>query len=542
MTSGSAERLKLSDGRLVAEAVPNLVFLSATDRSIQYANRACIEYSGISPDALAESDWLTLVHAADTAAALDSWMHCLSDEMPGDLRLRLLRADGAYRWHLLRLAPLRQPDESVTGWVASATDIDDYQRAADVRQFFATSVQTLTSSLNYNQTLRRLAQLAVPDWADICTVDVMGEGNIIQRLEVACTDPTKAEIVRQVRVRDWLSAPGCDETIAHVLMRGGEVFVPIVTREWLQQVAPPQAVEEIMQLGAVSAICVPLRARNRTLGALALVMAESGRRYTPQELAMARGLASRAGVIVDNARLFAASRKVADELRQANRAKDEFLGMMSHELRTPITTIYGNAQVLQRLMSSLDREAVASALDDIKQDSERLHLIIENLLALARDADRRAYDVEPVLIARVLERMKDLHHRSHPSRHIDLHIEDGQTCVAANPTYLELVVRNLLNNAEKYSPKRLPIEISLECAEQEATVRVLDRGHGIPREEIESVFQPFFRSEPLRDLVPGVGIGLTVCKRLMEAQNGRIWAQARDGGGTELCFALPIEQ
>jgi PAS domain S-box-containing protein len=527
--------------RFVAEAVPNLVFVTSPTRAIQYGNRAFLEYAGAGPDGGLEPDWTTLVHPLDRERVLASWRQSLGSEKPCDLKLRLRSTDQSYRWHLLRLVPLRKRDEPVSGWLASATDIDDYQRGEDVRQFFASSMQAMYGSLNYQQTLRTLAELVVPDWADICTVDILGEDRSIERVEVACADPAKEDIARRIRVSDWFVSPDKEETVAQAILRGSDVFVPSVTEEWLLQVAPEQEVDEAIALEACSAICVPLRARNRTIGALAFVSAESGRIYSERELGLARGLAGRAGVIIDNARLYAMSRKATEELREANRVKDEFLGMMSHELRTPITTIYGNAQVLQRMVSYLDRDAVAAALDDIKHDSERLQLIIENLLALARDAESRGRDVEPVLIARILERLRDVHLRNYPQRQLELRIEDAQTCASANPTFLDLVVRNLLNNAEKYSPASRPIEVSLESTASDAIVRVLDRGHGIPGEEIDSIFKPFFRSEALRDQVPGVGIGLTVCKRLVEAQNGRIWARGREGGGTELCFALPIE-
>jgi signal transduction histidine kinase len=258
-------------------------------------------------------------------------------------------------------------------------------------------------------------------------------------------------------------------------------------------------------------------------------------------MVLARNLANRAGVIIDNARLYAASRKAARDLKQANRAKDEFLGLMSHELRTPITTIYGNAQVLQRLAGELDREAIAGALDDIKHDSERLHLMIENLLALARYSDRGASDLEPILVARVLDRLRRAHLRSYPHRQIEIEVDDAGVCAAANPTYLELVLRNLLNNAEKYSPQTQPVDVTLTSGATEVVVTVLDRGPGISEAEVAQVFQPFFRSETMRAAVPGVGIGLTVCKRLVEGQGGRIWVQPRPGGGTSVSFALPLE-
>jgi K+-sensing histidine kinase KdpD len=197
--------------------------------------------------------------------------------------------------------------------------------------------------------------------------------------------------------------------------------------------------------------------------------------------------------------------------------------------------------VLLRQVATIEREALASALSDVKDEAERLHLIIENLLALARTEARRD-ESEPILIARVLERMRQAHNRTFPSRQISLDFDDRTLCVTGNTAYLELVVRNLLNNAEKYSPRGLPIDIAVSREGDRTVVRIRDQGYGIAPDEVEAVFQPFFRSPGVRDRVSGVGIGLTVCKRLIEAQGGEIWALPRAGGGFELGFALPMER
>jgi K+-sensing histidine kinase KdpD len=112
--------------------------------------------------------------------------------------------------------------------------------------------------------------------------------------------------------------------------------------------------------------------------------------------------------------------------------------------------------------------------------------------------------------------------------------------VLASTAYLEQTLRNLIGNAEKYSPPDAPIEIEGHTDGDTVIVRVLDRGHGIDPEEAPSLFIPFYRSRATSMLAPGVGIGLAVCKRLIEAQDGRIWAACRlDAPGSEFAFSLP---
>jgi PAS domain S-box-containing protein len=537
-----SERIHGQAFSLIDEVSTNLIFVaSSPSTAITFANRAWQKYTAWT-DEQSSRGWLAAIHPSEQAAVLELWTAAAATRTARDMETRIRRGDGTDRWHLLRLTP---PDSNSgqDDWLAEAIDIDERHRAEEARRLFDSSLEVLAESLNYRQSIRKLAKLLVPAWADICCVDILAESGAVERIEIAGTYEGEEEITRILSVRDWRSASKRQETIGDVVARGGHVFVPAVTPEWLDAVIPSDAeAEAVKQLDARSAIFVPLRARHRTLGAIALVTTQSGRVYTESDLAFAKAVARRAGISIDNARLYASSRQVSRRLREASRAKDEFLGMMSHELRTPITTIYGNAQVLLRQLNTLDRDAVASALGDVKDEAERLHLIIENLLALSRNESSRFVENEPILILRILERMRQAHVRTYPRREINLQIDDPSLCVLANTTYVELIVRNLLNNAEKYSPSTAPIDIRVTQEDDNTAVRILDRGYGIPAGEVDSVFQPFFRSPKTRDRVSGVGIGLTVCKRLVEAQNGTIWARPRKEGGIELGFALPMER
>jgi two-component system sensor histidine kinase KdpD len=112
--------------------------------------------------------------------------------------------------------------------------------------------------------------------------------------------------------------------------------------------------------------------------------------------------------------------------------------------------------------------------------------------------------------------------------------------VVASAAYTDQVVSNLLANAEKYSPKERPVEVNVDAENGHVRIRVLDQGAGIAPEEIDEVFRPFYRSRVTATRAEGFGIGLTVCRRLVEAQGGTIWAAARPEGGTEFGFTLPV--
>jgi PAS domain S-box-containing protein len=230
----------------------------------------------------------------------------------------------------------------------------------------------------------------------------------------------------------------------------------------------------------------------------------------------------------------------AEALRASNAVKDEFLGLVSHELRTPVTTIFGNARLLRDRGPRLAADARESMIADIAHDSERLLGIIENMLLLTRLEAGPQPELEPNVLPHVVRKAVESFTRRHPGRAVRMTAEPRHVIVDADRTYVELLVENLLANADKYSPHGTEVEIEIRAREGEGQVVVLDRGIGLSDVELAQVFTPFYRSEEAKRQANGIGIGLAVCKRVAEAQEGRIWARPRGGGGSEFGFALPL--
>lgn len=234
------------------------------------------------------------------------------------------------------------------------------------------------------------------------------------------------------------------------------------------------------------------------------------------------------------------SRASARALAASNAVKDEFLGLVSHELRTPVTTIYGNARLLQSRGRHLDDEVKESMLADMVADADRLHSIIENLLHLTRLGSGTEPELEPQVFERVVERSVRSYAARHPSREIRFSTIMTTAVVDADETYLTLLVENLLTNAEKYSEADTPIDVEVSASDVEVCVAVLDRGIGFGDDPPDALFEPFYRSQEAREAASGLGIGLALCKRITTALHGRIWASPREGGGADIRFALPI--
>jgi signal transduction histidine kinase len=229
-----------------------------------------------------------------------------------------------------------------------------------------------------------------------------------------------------------------------------------------------------------------------------------------------------------------AAEQRAKELREA------FIGVISHELRTPITTIYGLSKMLHTRGMKLDPDVFARAIEDVEAEADRLRRLVEDLLVLSR-AERGAVEMqgEPLGIAHILRRAVEAEQQRMVDRRIEL-AAPRLPVVLGEETYVEQIVRNLLTNAAKYSLAPATIQVVAETVDDEVIVRVLDEGIGIAGADSERMFDLFYRSATASKVAGGAGIGLFVCRQLVEAMGGRIWAAPREDGGTEVGFALPV--
>jgi PAS domain S-box-containing protein len=235
-----------------------------------------------------------------------------------------------------------------------------------------------------------------------------------------------------------------------------------------------------------------------------------------------------------------ALRATAEALSASSTVKDEFLGLVSHELRTPVTTIFGNARLLRDRAHRLPEETRASMVSDIAGESERLLAIVENLLLMTRLGSGGEAELEPQVVNHVVRKQAAAYRARHRQRRVVVRTQTDPLVVDADRAYLEVLLENLISNADKYSPPDKPIEISVRERDGFADVVVRDRGIGIDETEAAMLFTPFYRGATARSMGNGVGIGLTVCQRLAEALGGRMWARGRKSGGSEFGFALPL--
>ncbi|MDQ2965673.1 MAG: ATP-binding protein [Chloroflexota bacterium] len=231
------------------------------------------------------------------------------------------------------------------------------------------------------------------------------------------------------------------------------------------------------------------------------------------------------------------------EEQRAREFRDAFVGVIAHELRTPITTIYGMSHVLAQRHASMDPEVTGRHLHDIEAEADRLRRLTEDLLVLSRAEGRRLMiSSDPVAIAHVVNTAVESERMRFTAHEFLVAAPPGLPGVLGEEVYVEQVVRNYLSNAAKYSPPRTTIRVDLTAEGDGVAVRVTDEGPGFSDGAPERLFDLFYRAADVIGRTPGAGIGLFVCRELIKAMGGRVWARAAttsETGGAEFGFWLP---
>jgi PAS domain S-box-containing protein len=290
--------------RFLAEAQPDQIWTATPQGELDYVNQRVLDYFEVDFAEIVRDGWTSVVHPDDLPRLLDRWQRSLDTGAPYENELRLRRAsDGAYRWHLTRALPMRDRGDTIVKWFGSHTDIDDQKRVEEAQRFLVEAGAALASSLDYRQTLATVAKMAIPHIADWVRVDMLDDGRL-RTLAVEHTDPAKVEFALELAKR-YPEDPDTTYGPPHVLRTGVSELMPEISEESLAELAVDDLhLSLVRELGLSGYMCVPLTARERTLGVITFAAADSQRRYGPDDLALVEELARRAAAAVDNARLY----------------------------------------------------------------------------------------------------------------------------------------------------------------------------------------------------------------------------------------------
>jgi PAS domain S-box-containing protein len=224
------------------------------------------------------------------------------------------------------------------------------------------------------------------------------------------------------------------------------------------------------------------------------------------------------------------------EQKQEMDIKDEFIGMVSHELRTPLTVIIGALSTARdERVSKEDKEEL---IQEATSSAESLASILSNMLELSRyQAGRLNLEKKLVRLSDIAEKAAQKARRKYDTHNIMLDISDRTPDVDVDSGRIEQVLYNLLENAVKYSPAGSEIRVFSRQEKDGLVIGVRDYGIGIALEDQKKLFEPFARLK--ENMAGGIGLGLVVCKRLVEAHGGRIWVESQPGQGSTFLFTIP---
>jgi PAS domain S-box-containing protein len=658
------EAVRLSEARFrqLADAIPQIAWVTSGDGvTLEYLNKRWGDYTGVDlssgPAVLANEP----IHPDDSPAVAAHWAEAFRTGEPFQSELRLRAADGTYRWFLSRSAPVRDGTGKIVKWFGTSTDINDAKRVEANQRFLAELGQTLASSLDPEETLRRVTRLVVPDIADYCFADLIQADGQIRRVAWFHVDPDE-QLVFDERLAQYLPVRLHPEhPVSRTLGTGEPQFVPEVTSAWLERIAfSPEHLEFMRDRHFRSQMTVPLRARDRTLGALTFCFTTaSGRRFVPENLAFARELAERVALAVDNARLYTEARDaeakvrrlldagvigvIVTDLDRIVEANDHFLDMVgytreelnggrlrwpemtppeyaeldargiaemaehgvctpfekeyirrdgsripiligaaelqrdpllsicfildlterkrgeeewrafidatAHDLRNPLTAVLGQTQLLQRRLhrgGAINRDDAESRLAAIASSAARAAGLIDDLMDTARlragqplELRQRVIDIVAMVRACAAEAQ-----RVSPAHVVRVEFDASSLIALADESRIERVVRNMLDNAIKYSPAGGDVVVRARREEDDggnwAVVTIEDHGLGIPVSDLPYVFDRFRRGGNVQRQIAGSGIGLTGAKQIVAQHGGAITVQSAEGEGSTFTLRLPL--
>ena len=483
--------------------------------------------------------WLTIVHPADRERAA-SEAHAIYESRAGGVsQFRWVRKDGRAIFVESQSVVVLDESGAPAGMRGVTMDITKRKQAEERMAFLAAAGEALSSSLEYEATLERLARLAVSELADYCLIDLVGDDGEARRVATAHADPASDALVGELRrFPPDTSKPG---GVSKVLRTGETLVVPRMNEEEFDAIARDDEHRRLLKrLGLKSFMTVPLVTRERTIGALTLALTSPARAYALKDVAFAEELARRAALAIENARLYSRAQEV-------NRAKDEFLATLSHELRTPLTPIIGWTHMIRS--GRLDEAATAQGIEVIEKNAQALSRLINDLLDMTSIlSNKMRIERAAVELASVVRAAVETVEPRAAARGISLEVvyagEGASACVSGDRTRLVQVFWNLLDNAVKFSPQDGHVRVRVETKEGAARVLIEDDGAGITSEFLPHVFERFRQADMgTTRRHGGLGIGLALVKSFVEAHGGRVEVESDgENRGSRFTVMLPALQ
>ena len=251
-----------------------------------------------------------------------------------------------------------------------------------------------------------------------------------------------------------------------------------------------------------------------------------------------QGLANLLAIGLERARTQEATSK-AEAARQSDELKSTLLDAVAHEFKTPLTSIKA-ASTAMLSSSVLNAEQQHELMSVVDEEADRLSVLVTEAIQMARiEAGRVHLERESCPVRDMLESALDKLRPVLDGRHVDLNLPATLPPVYADRELIEIALRQLIDNALKYSPRDSQVSVTAELRDQRVIIGIADHGPGIPEEEQTRIFEKFYRAEASRHQIPGAGLGLVIAREIIQVHGGEIWVESKPGQGSIFRFSLP---
>lgn len=441
-------------------------------------------------------------------------------------------------------------------------------------QYMASASKILSSSLNYRKTLSNIAAITVPDIADWCSVQML-EGKKIETVALTHKDPKKVKWAKEYSKKNPPDVNALSG-VPHVLRTGKSEFYPIISEDMLIATAKnDDELNLVKSIGFSSAMIVPICADKKTLGTITFVGAESGKHFTKDDLLMAEEIAGRAGLAIQNARLYESAQKeikerkkleqqlvkanddleqrvndrtlklntLNTELQRSNRELEDFAYVASHDLQEPLRKIQAFSNLLGEEYGNKVGEG-RIYIDRMEHAAGRMRKLIDDLLAFSRVTTKAHSMSEVDLNETIKEILLDME-VSIKDLNATITVEKLPN-VMADQFQMQQLFQNLIGNSLKFHKPSVSPVITISCKlsnikDRYVTILVTDNGIGFDEKYSDKIFTVFQRLHG-KDEYEGTGIGLAVVRKIVERHNGKITAKSTVGKGSTFSIELPLTQ
>jgi PAS domain S-box-containing protein len=507
--------------RALAENLPALLWSSTAEGVSDYLNPQWAAYTGIPVEELLGAGRWEIIHPDDRAATIEAWVRSTTEQIPFEAEMRLRRHDGAWRWFQARGVPRRDATGRIVQWFGTTTDIEE-RKQAERRQRMLTDAAAILLAAEDPEVMMKGLFERVSRNIDVDTyfnymVDETGEA-----LRLASWAGVRDETARTME-RLAFGQSICGTVALHR---------QAIVATGIQDSDDPR-LQRVKGLGLRAYVCRPLLDDGRLLGTLSFG-SRTRDRFPDDELEFLRTITRYVEVACERLRL-------VQQLREADRRKDEFLATLAHELRNPLAPLRHSLEIMR--LSPRDAANVENARSIMERQLGQMVRLIDDLLDVSRIRNNKIpLRPEPIDLRNVIEHAVEINRPFLEENGLALTVTlpPGPLSMVADPSRLTQVFDNLLNNAVKYTDRGGRITITGERDAGVIRVTVRDTGIGIPAAMLGRVFDMFSQVDrSVERSQGGLGLGLNIVARLVAKHGGSVVAHS-DGPGQGSAFTVQL--